>query len=284
MVLDVLLISIAMVGLIIASYCDIRTREVPDWLNFGLIFSVLGIRLIFSVGESWNIFISGLLGFAIFFVLAYLFYYTNQWGGGDSKLLMAMGLLIGVTFPFNSSSWNLFWFFLILLFLGAVYGLVWMFILAIQKWSVFFPDFKKNVRGSTKVHYAAIIGSLLLIIAGLFYHFFFILAVFPVSFFYLFMFVTAVEECCFLKKVKISKLTEGDWLAEDVLVKGKKLLDVKTLEKNDLKKLRELMAAGKLKHVLIKEGVPFIPSFLFAYISLTFGSKFISWFFQLIFT
>ena len=41
MVLDVILIILALIVLLIASYTDLKTREVPDWLNYSLIFSAL---------------------------------------------------------------------------------------------------------------------------------------------------------------------------------------------------------------------------------------------------
>ena len=101
MVLDVTLIILALIVLFIASYTDLKTREVPDWLNYSLIFSAFGIRTIFSFELGWEIIISGLIGFVIALSIALLFYYTGQWGGGDSKLLMGMGAIIGVSYPFN---------------------------------------------------------------------------------------------------------------------------------------------------------------------------------------
>ena len=41
--------TIAFFALLIASYTDLRTREVPDWLNFGLIGTGFGINLLFSI-------------------------------------------------------------------------------------------------------------------------------------------------------------------------------------------------------------------------------------------
>ena len=139
--LSIILITITFIVLLIASYIDIRTREVPDWLNYGLIFTAFGIRTIYSFELGWTILLSGILGFIVCLGLAFLFYYTNQWGGGDSKLLMGMGAIIGITYPFDASSWNLLFFFLALLFLGAIYGLIFMIGIAIKKRKIFMKEF-----------------------------------------------------------------------------------------------------------------------------------------------
>ena len=73
------------------------------------------------------------------------------------------------------------------------------------------------------------------------------------------------------KRISLDKLTEGDWVIKDIYYKGKLIynknnpgvtnLDIKLFEKI------------KLKKVWIKEGIPFIPSFLVALIiSLIFGN------------
>jgi len=275
---EVILSVIALLAIVIASYCDLRWREVPDWLNYGLIFAALGTRAIFSFTNGWETLLSGALGFAVCFSIACLFYYSNQWGGGDSKLLMGMGAVIGITYPFNNSSWNLLWFFLTLLTLGAIYGLLWVIGLAVKERKRFWPSFKKNLYEHKLMHLVLGIISLLLFVLFLFglkYHFSYVwpLVPFPLLTFYLFLFVTTVENSCFIMKRAIPKLTEGDWLAEEVKINEKIFLKKKTLEKEDLDKLKKLQREGKLEQVLVREGVPFIPSFFLAYVTfLTLGS------------
>ena len=73
------------------------------------------------------------------------------------------------------------------------------------------------------------------------------------------------------KTIPLSKVTEGDWLTENVY-KNKKLILSKNLPGltlQDIKRLKSL----KIKQVKIKYGMPFIPSFLIAFIiSLIIGS------------
>ena len=187
---------------------------------------------------------------------------------------MGMGAVIGITFPFNDSSWNLLLFFLALLFLGAIFGLLWMIYVALKKRKVFVLNFEKSIIKKKKLHIFLAVLSLILIVPTLFYIFLWPLILFPLSFFYLFTFVNSVEKSCFINKVKIKNLTEGDWLAENLKIKNKLVIEKKTLELEDLWKLRKLEGQGKLTEILIKEGVPFVPSFLFAYLAIIFINQF----------
>jgi Flp pilus assembly protein protease CpaA len=65
--IDLLLLLIGLIGLIIGSLTDLKSREVPDWLNYFLIASGLGLRLIYSISTwEWSYFLYGLVGFAVF--------------------------------------------------------------------------------------------------------------------------------------------------------------------------------------------------------------------------
>lgn len=284
MAFAILIGTVTLLILLIASCLDFKTREVPDWLSYGFIFAALGIRAIFSFQEGWNFLVSGILGLAVGFILACLFYYTRQWGGGDSKLLMGMGAAIGIDLPFRYSSLTFFGYFLLVLFLGAFYGLAWMSIAALRSGKEFMFTFKQALKAWKILHLSAwlttavLTGSVMLsfFFRSLFFPFFFfsfawIIVPFPLIFFYLFLFVSSVEKSRFIKQVPVGKLTEGDWLAEDVVVRGEVLMKKKTLEKKDLMELKNLYLQRKINQVTIKEGVPFTPSFLLAYLVLIFG-------------
>lgn len=263
--LELMLTPLTFFALLIAAYTDLKTREIPDWLNYGLIFSALGIRAIFALSFGFPIVLSGLLGFAVFFMLAYLLYHSNQWGGGDSKLLMAMGAVIGIPYPFGQDSFLLLWFLLTMLFFGALYGLGWMIVLAIKKKDQVIPRWKAMLREHQKAQILLAIGSGLFLLLSVWHSFLWPLIIAPLGMFHLFLFVHTVEKSCFLKCTAPGKLTEGDWLAEDIIIHGQKTMEMKTLEKKDLHRLQQLGEEGKLKEVLIKEGIPFTPSFLAAY-------------------
>ena len=54
---------------------------------------------------------------------------------------------------------------------------------------------------------------------------------------------------------------------------SKEVLEKKTLEAEDIFKLKELFHQRKLKDVLIKQGIPFVPSFVFGYVGILFGNS-----------
>ena len=275
--IDVILIILTLAALLIASYSDLQIREVPDWLSYGLIAAALGIRLTAIPFLGGKVFWSGLLGLAFCFGLAYLFYYTDQWGGGDSKLLMGMGAVIGLPWPLSLVNLQLLWFFIALLLFGAIYGLLWMAYLAIRRRQQFIPACIITLKGSTNLHFTmwsvAVVVGLLSVWQPLLW----IIVLFIISIFYLYIFITSVEQSCFFRKIPVQNLTEGDWLAEDVVVSGKTMVSKKTLEQDDLQRLRGLQRQGKLSAVLIKEGIPFVPSFLFAYLFVTIAPAISAW-------
>jgi len=267
----------------VASYSDIKQREVPDWVSYGLLFSAFGIRALASVDLGWKILLAGVLGFLPFLLIAYLFYYTDQWGGGDSKLLMGMGAVLGITYPLTDHSFVILWFFLALLFIGALWGIIWMVFEALRNKEVFIEKFRLSILGYKKMHWLLLTMTFIFLGLSFFFNFILYFSFFPLAIFYLCTFVNAVEKSCFYHHITPSKLTEGDWLAQNITLGGKKMMVKRTLGAGDIKELRLLHKKGKLETVLIKEGVPFIPSFLFAYLFILFGEKIMAMILKMVF-
>ena len=93
--------------------------------------------------------------------------------------------------------------------------------------------------------------------------------------FYLWVFVKAIEKSSMYKLVEPTKLTEGDWIVKDIFIGGKYLTGPKDLGigKNQIKVLIQLYKQKKIKKILVKEGIPFVPSFFIAFIvTLVFGN------------
>jgi len=271
-----ILYLIALIALVIASYTDIKTREVPDWLNFSLIGIGLGIRLLYSVieGNYW-IFLYGVFGFLVFLIIALAMYYLGQWGGGDSKMLMGLGALIGIPLGFSKEIYiqflNSFFaqFIILILLAGAVYGLLWSSILAIKHRKKFWKKFIELNLKYLKVKRALLIFVVILFVISFFVNIFFkiyLLSVILVIllFFYTWIFAKSVELACMYKTIPVNKLTEGDWIVNNIEVKGHYITGPKELgiTKEQIKELKKF----KVKEVLIKEGIPFVPSFLIAFI------------------
>jgi len=272
---------IAFMSLIIASITDIKTREVPDWLNYGLIIFGLGSRLIYSVAlADFSFFLYGLAGFFVFFVIANLMFYSAQWGGGDSKLLMGLGAVIGLNFNFKEMPFLvIFWINIILI--GSIYGLFWSFVLAFKNKNKFLSDFMARIKKSVKIRRFLLIICLTVLLFAFFVNilmirFLLVILVFSsLLIYYISIFVKSIEKTCLLKYVEPEKLTEGDWIAKNIIIKKKRICGPKDLgiEKKQIKQLINLKRKGLIKKVLIKEGIPFVPSFLLAFIiTLWFGN------------
>ncbi len=275
--------GISFIVLFIGSLTDLKTREVPDWLNYGLIISGLGLNLLFSIiYSSQSFIINSLIGLSVFFGIAYIMFYAGQWGGGDSKILMGLGAMIGIDVSMASSQF-LFGFFVNALFAGAIYGLLWSVLLIFRNKEKFRKEFGRILSKSRVVKFKKYIlaALILLLTASLFvnpYHIKIIilsLAFVLLTTFYLFILVKAVEKSCMHRLVEPSKLTEGDWIVNNIYVGKKYICGPKDLgiEKKQIKKLIELYRQGKVRKVLIKEGIPFVPSFFIAFaVTFVFGN------------
>lgn len=279
--LELALFSVAAVLLLIATYTDIRTREVPDWLNFAGIVSGIGIRLLWALGTGeWSMLGWGILGFAFLFVIGCLMYYTGQWGGGDSKLLMALGALLGFGFAWQNVLLS---FLLWALLAGAAYGLVWSMVLALRNKKQFvlrYHVLSHRYRWAHAPAWLAFALGIAFAIASddpLFRILMLVIGLCVPVLLYLALLVKAVEHCCMLKTYPVSKLTEGDWIAQAVYVKGKYVCGPKDLgaTKKHIAQLKKL----RVKNVLVKEGIPFVPSFLLAFALMALVGSPLSWLF-----
>lgn len=284
MAFNMVMLAAGVIALLIGSYSDLKTREVPDWVNYGLIAFGLGSRLIYSLAAfDWSYIIEGVLGLLLFLVLAYMMFYAGQWGGGDSKMMMGMGALIGLRFSWFDFSLS---FLVNILLVGAIYGLLWSIFLAARNWHKFRKEVKSIIRKPRMIMIRKIfiLSAAVMIILAFFVRDFyaklilFVFVAFYLATFYLWVFIRAIERTCMLKLVEPERLTEGDWIAKDVVVEGKKICGPKDLgiEMRQIRQLIKLKKQRKIKKILIKEGIPFVPSFLLAFIvTFLFGNLFL---------
>lgn len=269
-----ILYALAFVILSISSYCDIKKREVPDLISYGLILTAISLRAVFAAYlYDASVIINGLIGLGVMVVFAFAMFYSGQWGGGDAKLLMALGAVFGLSYDIQFQPLLLF--LANLLLFGSIYGLAWTSFLFVRSWPKSRHEFV-SVLSSKK---AMVIRIPLYALSV----FFFVYAVFvpqtrklslllaimlPFMFF-LWAYTKVVENVSMLKRVLPPQLTEGDWIAENIVVDNNKICGPKDLglSQRQLKELNALYSKGKIKTVLIKEGIPFVPSFLLAFIA-----------------
>ena len=275
-----LVLLIGLVVLIIGSITDLKTREVADWVNYGLFFSAIGLRLLYSAITLNPYFIlDGLVGFIICTIIGLIMFYSGQWGGGDSKMIIGLGTLFGLNiihFNIHTITNNLLVSFFINSFIfGAFYGVVWSFILLIKNRKKFLSNWNKLNKEFRIQKKISIIGGLILFIAGIFlknYRIIFIpLSIISIVTIYLYIYSKSVEKGCMIQNMRIKDLTEGEWIQKDIKINGKYICGPKDLgiTKKQIAKLKKL----KVKSVAVKIGIPFVPSFLMGFLgTMLFGN------------
>jgi prepilin peptidase CpaA len=77
--------------LVTAAVLDVRTRRIPNLLTM----SGLAVGLALRLSGGVDLFVVGLIGVLVAFVLMLPFLVLGVLGGGDGKLLMAMGAFMG---------------------------------------------------------------------------------------------------------------------------------------------------------------------------------------------
>ena len=270
-----ILLTVGIVGLVAASVSDIKTKEVPDWISYSMIFSGIFLRLIFSAKTFiWSFFFIGLLGFFSMLLLGNLMYYTKQWGGGDTKIMMGIGALFATINEQNLFLLNLI---INLLIVGAIYGIVWSIILAIKNKDKFLKEIHKKMRDNKRLGLILLIISIILTINLLFVQnkivkiFIFTIVLLVGLYYYLLIVIKAIEDSSMYRTISVSKLTEGDWIAHNINLNHRIIYKKSSL--GVTKDQLSLIKKSKIKRVLIKEGIPFIPSiFIATLITLVYGS------------
>ncbi len=265
MIEAIFLLVLGLIWLVFASVQDLKHKEVANWLSFSLIIFSLGFRFFWSLfNGGFAFFYQGLIGLAIFLVIGNLFYYSRLFAGGDAKLMIALGAVLGFSEDFFINLKIYFLFLIIFLFAGAFYGLAWSFFLAFKNYKNFKKEFSRQLTKNKKMVFGVMILSLIVIASGFFHELLFYFGVLVFITPYLYIYAKAVDEACMIKKVKTKELVEGDWLYKDVKI-GRKLIKTKWegLSKEEIKILRK-----SKKDILIRHGIAFVPVFLIAFIVL----------------
>lgn len=285
--LIILLVLIALIWVFFASIFDLKTREVPDWLNYSLIIIGITFFLInYIIKKDIHFLINPFFGFAIGFLIANIMYYSKQWGGGDAKLLMAIGLIF-YSYPesllktFNPNI-NFLPFILVfllnLVIIGAIYGILWAINLGIKNNNLLKKEFKAILRKNIRIRKILVMSVLILLLLSFLLDeflriFIFITVIISLFLLYLSLFIKSVENSCMFKKITIDKLTEGDWVVDKIIINNNLVYTPRNIgiSKEDIENLKKYK--NKINYVTIKEGIPFVPSFFISLIiSLVFGN------------
>ncbi len=87
-----LTLIIALLLLLIATVCDLRTREIPNWISIAIALVAIVTSSVGWLGLGFPLVIAG---GALGFLVGYSLFRFAQLGGGDAKLIAALGLLVG---------------------------------------------------------------------------------------------------------------------------------------------------------------------------------------------
>ena len=266
--LETISFFVALIGSSLAAIYDVKITptEIPDEIPYAMIGLALVLACIQSFLElDYSILMNSLVYGMAFLAFGYFMYKLGQWGGGDAKVLAAIGFLSPglssiakkIQFPFALS------YLVNMFFVGAIYMLAYAFILSLMNRKIF-SEFLRSVKSSSKVIliFSPVLFSLFLL--GNWYLFnlfgmaidtqslivdsFFILLI-SLILFLVWKFVKAVEEIAFKKRIPVSKLRVGDVLLES-----------KVWEGITGRELRAIRKSGK-KFIWIKSGVCFAPAF-----------------------
>ncbi len=274
--------------LVLASYSDLKTGEIPEKITRGLIavnVIIAAICSIYLVNPSF-LFTSLLVG-AAFFVIGYLMFYLGEWGGGDVKLLAGIGCSLGLLasmnyftgipyvlyregiFPYYID------YFVNLAIASSPYVIVYSLILGLMKPGVFRAftiQFKKKT--SIAILFSSFLPSLLTLnydIPRLALIYLSIPLLVLIS-----LYIKAVEEVALQKEIAVNELREGDILASDLVVEGKKIAGRRNMEGVNGKQvieIQKLASEGKiLGKITVRWGIKFAPILFIAFLlTLLFG-------------
>ena len=280
---NIIVVIVAFVVMFIGSITDLQKREVADWINYGLFFGAIGLRLLYSaITLNPMVLLDGFAGFVIFTIFGLGMFYLGQWGGGDAKMIIGLGTLFGLKIIplslYNIIDGMLVAFLINSLLAGAVYGLAWSGLAVYRNRVKFMKNWIKINKKHNKYKIASWIVGLILLIAGFVFmqaSFLFVpLGVMVIVLFYSYLFTKSVEKGCMVFQMPISELTEGEWIEKDVKVKGKYICGPKDLGIS--KKQIALLKRLKVKKIAVKIGIPFVPSFFLGFIlTFFFGNLFL---------
>lgn len=257
-----IIIAIAIIGSVVSGLWDLKTTEVPDPIPIGMV--VAGIVF---WGANWlikgdlnSLAVSLAIG-TMLLVAGLILYKKGQWGGADAWILAAIGYMIPVYRGEIFIVPYLFNFMIVSIVYTVIYSVVIGFIHA-SVFSYVKKDFIEN-----KLMLAGIPASALFVLLLASVQFPQAIVLVPgllpliILLVLFWRYALVIEKHVFKKRIATSKLKVGD-----VLEKGNWV----GLTEKQIHKLRH-----EKRHVVIKDGMRFVPVFAIALvITLLFGNIF----------
>jgi hypothetical protein len=278
-----LAILLAIVFLVLGSIEDLKTGEIPEKVSYGYIASSLLVAAAAAIvtGDAY-LFLNSLLMGVSFFALGFGLFYLGQWGGGDVKLAGGIGCTLGFLaqagffrdglFPYYAT------YFINMICIAMPYATLYGLLLGLKSPETW-KEFGRYLRDRRSI--AVLILSFAPSLIGLY------LDMPNLALFYTFipvmtliaLYLKAVELNALRDTIDVSKLREADVPAEDLEADGVVLIrktDIEGMTLEDIKKVQELAAQGKIpQKIVIKRGIKFAPVLLLALLSVLYMGNFI---------
>jgi len=239
---EIIAITIAMLGSVIAGFWDLFTTEVPDEILAIMLTSgvVLWYFHALSTGDFLPLFYSLLIG-TLVLVLGIVLYKKGHWGGADAFLLASIAFLL----PFYNTEIFMSLFMINFLIVSTAYMVIYSIILGFLNRSVF-SYFIDDIKNNWKLVLAptAALGVLFLLAYPYINCLLFVLFVLIILFW---RYALVIESRVFKKRIRSSELKQGDVL-EEMIWKG--------ITEEEIRAIKE-----KKEFVTVKEGVRFTPVF-----------------------
>ena len=248
------LFGITLIAIIFATISDLKTFEIPDAISYFLIIFGISAQIILATtSQSLQPINALLISLAIASAIAIPLFLLGQWGGGDTKLLLGIAAVLP-TFHTTSLPFILTFTFNLFLF-GGLYSILIMSYLPIKHW-------KKLIELSPLSKRLLILTALTSFLPFILQNIFFILIPIIAGGITITNLALVLQKHFFIKKIHPSKLTEGDWITNDLKVGNKTIYKVRKIGVLD-KDIQKIQKYYK-KSIEIKTGIAFGPSFLFS--------------------
>lgn len=277
-----ILLVLSFILLLIESFFDLKSREVPDYVSYGFIAIAMLSKIIYSINiSSIKPALYSIIFGVIFFIFGLVLFYLRIWGGADVKILAGFAVM----FSGIGISWLKV---LLAAILGAgIWSSFWVLVYFFMYPSHILQELSEKLKQEKHKQYLVLHTAIIFILLSLLFYIIkatylqyiqlwfhtislilLLFAVLSIAYFYIYHLIWAIEKTSLIKTLTPKQLSEGDWLVHDLKLNNTKISAKSPygLTKEEISKIKK----AKIKQVMIKEGIPFIPAFLFVFIFLMF--------------
>jgi len=251
--------------LLIASFIDLKKKEVYDILTIGTTLYVLTLSLIYSIilGNFYIVIYSLIIGIIIF-LIGYVLYLTGMNGGGDVKIAPSIFIMINLILMIIAKNYNIKLalesfglYMLIFIIVNFLYGCIVLVFYILKHYKKVF----NRLRYVAKKYWQLLI--LILVLSAIVVYVLKLFGLIIIVLLIILILILLIKDVVFVKTKSVNELSVGDWLVNNVQIKGKIIRKKGIgLSEDDIKRLKEL----NVRYVKVREGFALIPVFTISFI------------------